>query len=244
MKIFPTSDFHLDFYSHKKSREFINKLPNDCDIMIFAGDLCQSKGLEYKIPMLCDRFNQVILVLGNHCYYDSTFPDVEDKLAKTEASLSNLVWLENKRIEINGQGFVGAVGWFPEYAQSKMLKHCLSDFSWIEKCDPIAFEKYEETFEFFRNNVKKGDICITHHIPSWDLIHTIYKQSRLNIYFANDMDKIIEENEPSYWFYGHTHLPKKDKLYNTKCICNPCGYPKEQLYLLNDHFDSNMIIEV
>jgi len=45
-----------------------------------------------------------------------------------------------------------------------------------------------------------------------------------NQWFYCDLDNLIK-----YWFYGHTHTPLNVKIHNIPFLCNPIGYPNENI---------------
>jgi predicted MPP superfamily phosphohydrolase len=69
MKICLLSDLHLDFH-FDGGVEFVRFLtiPEDCDLTIVAGDLCQADHWRWhqSIQEICQKSKQVLYVLGNH----------------------------------------------------------------------------------------------------------------------------------------------------------------------------------
>lgn len=37
------------------------------------------------------------------------------------------------------------------------------------------------------------------------------------------------KNQVKYWFYGHTHTEGDAIINNTRLLCNPLGYPDENM---------------
>ena len=62
-----------------------------------------------------------------------------------------------------------------------------------------------------------------------------------NQWFACDMDDLIfkHKNNIKIWFYGHTHMASKKKICNIPFVCNPIGYPNENVIL-----DFDLTIEI
>ena len=42
-----------------------------------------------------------------------------------------------------------------------------------------------------------------------------------------DIEKVILDLQPKYWIHGHTHIPCQYDLGDTRVVCNPRGYPRE-----------------
>jgi len=62
--------------------------------------------------------------------------------------------------------------------------------------------------------------------------------SPYNIFYANELDLLIEDKKPALWLHGHTHESRDYKIGKTRIICNPRGYPGA----VNPNFNSNLIL--
>jgi hypothetical protein len=83
------------------------------------------------------------------------------------------------------------------------------------------------------NESSKELIIITHHMPSYDLITPKYKKNMYNQCFASDCSKLFN-NKIKLWIYGHTHDPNDAIINNIRFVCNPYGYPSENINICND----------
>jgi Icc-related predicted phosphoesterase len=54
-----------------------------------------------------------------------------------------------------------------------------------------------------------------------------YANDALNPAFASRLEGMIERYQPALWIHGHTHDPCDYKLFRTRVVCNPRGYPGE-----------------
>jgi hypothetical protein len=82
-----------------------------------------------------------------------------------------------------------------------------------------ALVKLNEAIE---KNIDRKIIVMSHHMPSYDLIHPKFKNSNFNSAFASNVE-IAKNPIIKVWLYGHTHIPCEcDKYY-----CNPIGYDGE-----------------
>jgi predicted phosphodiesterase len=87
----------------------------------------------------------------------------------------------------------------------------------------------------------KIPIIITHHIPSYTLIHDMYKEGNLKYYnqcYASECDSLIKPLV-GCWIYGHTHTPDERKINDIPCLVNPIGYIHEM-----ENPDFNKIYEL
>lgn len=232
--IFICSDLHIDFH-RDLGKSLVNNLCNkDIDIIVVAGDISESADIEHGISLLCDKYKKVIYISGNHDYYRSNFDAVDKHMSKLVSNFSNLTWLNNDRVTIDGINFIGGTLWYNDRRNGRQNKHYMPDFSCIQNCDPDAFNKCDETIKYFKNNIQPGDIVITHHMPSNKCIDIKYINSPINCFFATDVEDIILNNRPSIWISGHTHCNYDFTIGKTNLICNPFGYPGENSGFKND----------
>ena len=68
-------------------------------------------------------------------------------------------------------------------------------------------------------------------MPSNTLIDIKYEDSPYNQWFYSNMDNLIKEKKDKIkcWIYGHTHTPSFKIIEGTPFLCNPIGYPNENL---------------
>jgi Icc-related predicted phosphoesterase len=238
MKILICSDLHTDFHAdHGLS---LIKGLGDADVIVVAGDISSgASNITTALKMLCTKYENVVFVSGNHEYYNSSFSVIDNLLKDFEQLNSQFHWLNNSRVDINGVSFIGATLWFDYNINIKWLKSFLSDFYLIKGFEQSVYNRFNNTITYFENNIKKDDIVITHHMPSYKCISEKYIDSKINCFFANDLDKLIIDTKPMIWIHGHTHCSQKCLIGDTNIIGNPFGYPNE-----NFMFDDNLIIEV
>lgn len=235
------SDLHTNFYPNGGKSIIESLYNNNVDVLVVAGDLSVIKDnlLQANIKQLCDRFPEVVYVAGNHSYYHSTFDHVDSILASLDAQIKNFTWLNNTRINVAGQSFIGATLWFPNSTSVQKYKHLLNDYNYISNFEPGVYNRNQETTEFFRDNIREGDILVTHHMPSSKCVAPMYKDSVANCFFFSDLDSIICSTKPVFGFYGHAHSNNDFMLYSTRVLCNPRGYPGQ-----NPMFSESMIITI
>jgi predicted phosphodiesterase len=91
-------------------------------------------------------------------------------------------------------------------------------------------EKYEEPIiDEMINESKLPIIMITHHLPSFKLIHSDFltdKYKNYNQCFASNCDQYFKD-PIKIWIFGHTHKECDAEINNIKFLCNPVGYPDE-----------------
>lgn len=226
MKLGIVSDLHIDTHTPQTLRKLYETLEDglkyDFDYLIIAGDLANGaiKNLKYITDFFGELSKKIIYIPGNHCYWDGSFTD----FAANKHKLPFAHVLDNQFLELEGVKIFGGTLWFellPDPMYNMLTRW--PDFAYIKDWKGI-FKSRDE----FLKNIGPCDIVVSHHLPSFKCVHPSWRNERSNIFFANNIDNIIEKVAPSYWIFGHTHNVMEFN-YNekTKCICNPLGYPGE-----------------
>lgn len=237
MRIKILSDLHYD-YNFGKDLKFINNLQNDCDVLVLAGDLAEGRNVSILIEAICQRFAQVIYVPGNHEYYRMTKESLWKLFLNLQSNFNNLHVLDNNSIIINNQRFVGSTLWFGNDENNWMYEQYMNDFRLISGFKYWIYIHNDASVKFLSENICEDDIVITHHIPLKQGIAQKYIGQPLNRFFLCDVaQKMIGNNWPKIWVFGHTHVSTEFYSYNTKFICNPMGYKAE-----NKMFDQDKVI--
>jgi predicted phosphodiesterase len=230
------SDLHNEF-GHKPV------VRTDADVVVLAGDIDVKAS---AIPWIIDAYKNtpVIYVAGNHEYYHSDIPFIDETL-DISCRKNNIRFLQNKMSIINGVRFLGTTLWtdFHYYGPElrgyymKYASRNMNDFSIIkynaERFTPeISFEVHVKAREFLTEHLKKmfdgKTVVVTHHAPFYGAVSKDFKNSPLNPAFVTDATDIMVDFEPDLWIYGHTHGNfVDDYIGNTRVISNPRGYPQE-----------------
>jgi Icc-related predicted phosphoesterase len=241
------SDIHIDSYDHLLNDpmgiNFIKTIPNEnVDILVVAGDIVTGGHIERYYDLfkaMSDRFEETVMILGNHDFYRHSIQEVRDIISSFCARLpSNFHWLDNTKKEIKGISFVGSTLWFPEILDMTG-KLGWVDFRYVEGgCWPI-FEEFRKAKQFLTDNVNARSVVVTHHMPSYQCVDEKYKGDDYNCFFVADVESIILENKPKLWLHGHGHDPLNGlRIWDTYCYRNPRAYPGE-----NTLFDPNFLID-
>lgn len=255
MKLKVISDIHVEFYDDpdKLCKILDNLYPRvyKDEILIIAGDMGvagTSKELnpeyKYMLKYFAKRWQMVILVPGNHEFYDrkkgESLQDICDKVEEYCVELG-IFFLNRNILETDGYIFVGTTLW------SQATKESYDSMN--DKLQAIV--SYDELLKTHKEDVKfldstlskikklKGDssykpvVVITHHLPLKELMHEKYQGEEYqmtNPSYASDLSKLIKKhsNLISHWFYGHVHENSNKIIYDINFIGNPLGYPEEE----------------
>jgi Icc-related predicted phosphoesterase len=199
------------------------------DLLVVAGDLEPIRQASIaSFVNLCTKHTQVIYVPGNHDYYGSSWQRVEDLLRTFEGSIDNLKILRSGDVfTYQGRRFLGDTMWIRDvpgiYSQQGMINdpYQILDFYSGMK------ERHARFMAFIDKELQKGDIVITHHLPSDRSTPAIFQNSPSQPWFVCDMENLIHERKPAAWIHGHTHSRHVYALGETQIICNAIGYPSE-----------------
>jgi Icc-related predicted phosphoesterase len=243
MKLHEMSDLHLEGKNWKQFAQHILPDGKDVDALILAGDiapLLMSNIEVYK--ELCKKHKWVFYVPGNHEYYKTSIHEAERVLAILEKEINNLVVLRAGSIsQLEGRRIIGGTMWFKDDPMNFAYEHLVNDFRLIEGFKPWIYEENKKFLDFLQDELREGDIVITHHMPSALSVAERFKNDPGNRFFLCEISHLILERNPALWFHGHTHDPFDYRLGNTRIYCNPMGYSKE---MSNTDFKNRFVVEV
>jgi len=248
MKILVLSDLHIEFIPFQIDVQ-------NADLVVLAGDIhVKDNGLKWIKENI--KNIPVVYVLGNHEYYGETYPKLLNKL-KNDTSDSNIHFLENDYITLDGIHFLGCTLWtdFNLFGNPRVAgyecQQVMSDFkririsprySKIRAIDIAAIHNKSKVWLSNKLDELAGlkSIVITHHAPSKRSIPKHYQDDIVSSAYASHLDKLIEKKGPNLWIHGHLHNSSNYLIVETQVLSNPRGYPDEA----NPSFDDNYIIEI
>lgn len=286
------SDLHLDtdarqFHKTKLFDPAGEKIKSDMDLLwyppemdsdldtafIVAGDIwlegrfvlrLNSEGDSW-IKKMSRQFKYVIVVLGNHDYWDRNILDEPKRLkaAIADQGLTNVFLLENDVVVLDQVKFVGSTLWtdYNKHDNYTMMAACnpvtqYKDYQYIKfganyrKIKPQdIYQIHSQSACFLFQNVKRDNpeqkvIVVTHMAPSSQSIAPKYREPKwkeLNyLYYTSLENRILEEGQDiDYWFHGHMHHTTQYHIGHPIVILNARGHGIE-----NNHFDMQLRIEL
>jgi predicted phosphodiesterase len=242
MKIQILSDTHLEFHEDE-GKEFVANLPVVGDVLVVAGDFSMVGQLVVRLTELCARFPHVVYVAGNHEYYHTRGRDEVNKaLGKVGRRCENFTWLNNTSARIQGRRFVGTTMWFPHHPLNICHEHLLADFKYIRGYRKWVYDANDRAKAFLEREVEPGDIVVTHHVPSYACIDGRFRGDDANRFYVSGWaERIIYEQEPELWVFGHSHARTDGLIEQTHLVSNPFGYKGRSEVR---EFDPGFVIEV
>lgn len=228
MKIDIISDIHLTCFKDF-GEDFVRTWISEGDLLILAGDIGEFHWWQTKsrlIDVFCQRYEHVLYIAGNHDYYGTTLEEGDIRFRAIEDRIKNFHFLERDIFEFNNIKFAGCSLWFKEDPMSQFYERFMNDFTLIQQFKPAVYERNQDSQEFLRS-LQNIDVIITHHLPSQFSVHERYTGDSCNRFFLCEMDDVILNLAPKFHIHGHTHMSCDYKLGDTRIICNPLGYPRE-----------------
>jgi len=247
IKLREYSDLHLDWYfsggvpfnaeTGQMKCWFPPDLPDDKETtLILAGDLwVGTKWIEFAtfswIGKVAPKFKQVLVVLGNHCYWPCNHAlTIQEGATKCNNLLKDMGLYNVKVLDMDTYAdgdylFVGCTLWTDMNKGEPLAMHNMSNFMAYD--GKIAYEtglngmysrftsdKWVQTHMKHRDYIKhvaaqnrdKKLIVITHHLPLMHLGDPVYQGNASNAYYMSDLSDLILDNDNiKMWFFGHTH---------------------------------------
>ena len=238
------SDLHLELH-RDHGRSFIESQDaTGVDVLVLAGDILSAKfakPVEETFRMFADKFPHIIYVPGNHEFWGTRPEQTITLLTNVTSKFSNISLLTDRATTVGNTRFLGGPMWFPQwrpledYAATQM-----PDFQLIEGFRDWSVKANARFIAFLDEELREGDVVVTHYLPSAKSTAPRFKRSPLNAFFVCETAPLIQDRKPSLWIHGHTHDACDYQLFNTRIVCNPFGYPTE----LNSGYREKLLIPI
>jgi len=226
------SDLHLEFRTGAQVDKIIANIHPYAPTLALAGDVGNPFYPSYELFLraMSKRFDMVFVIAGNHEFYGKTLADVHDKIHALVLQMPNVYYLNNELFVDDSLPIhiFGGTMWSVVKAEERdAVQMCLNDCHQICGFSIDNMKIWHQEFVDILGtaldaHTDKPFLVISHHLPSYELIHPDYRHSDINSAFATD---VALANHPSIgaWIYGHTHKPR----HGPRFFCNPVGYPGE-----------------
>lgn len=238
MKFNVISDIHISHNTKMTSNDFVCGCDKSLPLII-AGDISNdAKEAADFIKEIAPMFPVVIFVPGNHDYYVYGIKKTNKIFEELEKEIQNFIFGNRKVVEFFGQRFVCSTLWYKKDMFEFRFPRW-PDFNCKLEKEEI-YEENKKDMEFFVDNIKEGDIVVSHHMPSFHFIREEFKRYDTNIFFCSELFGSLGVN-PKSFIFGHIHTPIEEEMFGVKLKCNPLGYPHENLI---PSFYSSCIVEM
>ncbi len=245
------SDIHLEFHDKKGT----GNIPYEMFVRPVAPylALCGDIGIPEKSSLIkflaycAQNFKEVYWVPGNHEFYNydlETKSTVDEKLRMCETicdGFKNVHFMHRKVRQVPGWNLriAGCTMWTeirPEDDEKVMLSMNDSRQIYVEggqnalPCDMREWHEADKAWlekEILRAEVAQEDlIVLTHHLPTYKLVHRKYEGHPLNFCFAVNLEQLMRPPVRA-WLCGHSHTGSEVTVNGVRCSLNPHGYPGE-----------------
>lgn len=257
MKVFFSSDIHVDTHHVSFTLRDIGVDVDSYDVIVLAGDLTNGYPQQLdKIIKDIPVHKPIIVVLGNHDYWNNEFSDAPAKFIRhfKREGYSNvhlLDYKENPYVCIEDVVFIGSTLWTDageNSAVSAMVESCMPDCSRILGARGLLRQKevyyaHLDTLEVFEDThnlfYSKKKVLITHHCVTDKSLSPLYANTKniatnaLNRGYYSDLEYWLVEQDFLAVISGHTHFSTDFTIGNTKMLSNPFGYPNDECAVFN-----------
>ena len=244
------SDIHLEHYTEEPLFENIIT-PCSTDILCLLGDIGNPRQEIYEsfIRWCVNNFITVLVIAGNHEYYNSTIDDT-NILISNICNKNGAIFLNNLVYIYKNYAFIGTTLWsYVPNPAKKEVSNFLNDYKLIQgltvdvtnqlhkNCVKFLIEKIEQ----YKNNYTI--IVLTHHSPSLSgTSYPPYEQKITNFGFSSDQSELIKLVD--LWMYGHTHYNHPGNVFykfNKPLVSNQRGYVNRFSKNYNKNFVINLL---
>jgi hypothetical protein len=237
------SDLHLEMYTEVPKFETL--LKPVAPYLALAGDIGQPPQLKDLFAWIAPQWKRIFYLPGNHEYYGGNLEEREQELRQLVSLHENIHFLHPSSsyfCEEENVAVVGGTLW-SEVPRNSRWRKC-NDYRHIrtrttvgdpglavlEKLNELHKEHrtlLEDQIEVWRN--RGAEICaITHHLPSFRLIHPQFWGSDVNQCFASGADALLKP-PVRLWIYGHSHTCSYHTIKGVLCVSNARGYKEERV---------------
>jgi predicted phosphohydrolase len=248
MTIQYASDLHLEFPENEVLL-WNSKLQPVGEILVLAGDIVPFHKIsqqDWFFDYIAANFNTTYWVPGNHEYYHSDLS--ERSGAIFENIRPNVFLVNNYAVTIGDARLIFATMWTHVKPNHQFaIQRRMNDYHLIGMngnrltCDDLNRE-HKQSLAFIKKELARNTpglkkVVATHHVPTFTNYPPEYFGDILNEAFAVDLTRLIENNGPDYWIYGHHHQNTPDfTIGATQMLTNQLGYVRnnENQLFLND----------
>lgn len=216
-------------------------------VIVLVGDIAIAKSTKY-IDFLIKasaQFMDVVVVAGNHEYWGSSIIRTPQRIRESikTHNLTNVHYLENDSVVIDGVAFVGGTGWTSNtnsltmfdtqlgMNDFKKIRHGTLRSPWSRKLTVEDTNTLHTEFvDFIKTEVPKQQesgnrvIVVSHHAPTYQSIHPKFASSKLNNAYYTNLEWLMIDLQIKNWMHGHVHNLVDTMIDCCRVTCVPRGY--------------------
>ncbi|UCE31718.1 MAG: metallophosphoesterase [Burkholderiales bacterium] len=265
MRIRVLSDLHEEF-RHRLPPLDLPWVP--ADVTVLAGDIANGPDALEVAQRPAFAGSTVLVVPGNHEYYDARFEPTRETLRRSAAGLSRVHVLDDDQLQIDGVRFIGTTLWTDYRLEGverralamarsgeRVLDHrkiMLSGDRMMAPADALALHEAARAFverELARAH-RGPTVVVSHHAPHPGSVAERFAGDPINAAFVSDLEPLLAGAD--LWIHGHTHDSFDYRVGRTRVIANPAGYRaiypgpdgEPEVVFENGRFDPGLVIEL
>jgi predicted phosphodiesterase len=228
-----TSDLHLERYATQPAYESI--LKPVAPYLALAGDIGHPQQLKDLFAWASPQWDRIFYVAGNHEYYGASYEERFQELQALVKPYENLHFLHPSNpsyfCEAENVAVVGSTLWSevsPFGNWNRVTDYRAIRGATVESLNVLHRAEKSALDAEIRHWTNLGaQICvITHHLPSFRLVHTRFATSTINDCFASASDALLRP-PVRLWIYGHSHACNHQVINKVLCVSNAKGYLEE-----------------
>ena len=239
MKIQVFSDLHIEKYNHFPRLKCVSPY------LILAGDIGHIDDENYKlfINYCSGLWKKVIVVLGNHEFYDKTngYTQLMSRYRDFFDSYSNIVLLENEEVMLEDYKVLGCTMWcsideeFKSFVNSiRHIHYVVPLADGITLKDKMGIRRHNRLYEDSKKwllesyNPDEKTIIITHHPITQENVRQLqwrHEPDEQKSSFSSELS--LTTNNKCVCISGHTHFSHDYTRNGVRYISNQYGYCNE-----------------
>ena len=240
MRVFVTSDLHVDFAVNARWLEGLSTLDYRQDVLIVAGDVSDSLPLlERALAALARRFRRVFFVPGNHDVWVIRDAQPRTSLQKL-AEVRKVVSQSGACIEaglLDGVAIIPLFSWYDysfglpsEELQAVWMDYraCIWPANFTTKDIAAYFESLNT--EIRVPAVASRIITFSHFVPRIDVMPAQIPADKKMLYpvlGTRALDTKLRALGAHMHVYGHSHVNRRVFIEGVTYVNNAFGYPQE-----------------
>lgn len=225
------SDIHLEYRNDNV------RIPQYGKHLALLGDI----GNPYKdnyfnfLKYVSQKWETVLLLSGNHEYWNEKYDydRIDNKISELTEYFGNVHYLNNTSYQLENYNVLGTTLWSHIMKQPDTIMG--DDLNIRDNGELITIthlnKLHETAVDWLTNEINKSEkpiIVLTHHLPSYQMIHQNFYGNKYEKYhdrFASHLDYLIRK-PVKYWLCGHSHIVLEKEINGIICGINAYGYPR------------------
>ena len=217
------SDLHLERNTRIHPYDIV---PNS-DYLALCGDNGDPFKNHYRELLIYAsmNFEHTVFIAGNHEYDGISNPAiVVDRLNEISHDLPNVEFLNRTATNIAGYTIIGATLW------TNRDKSLISPYDnryikklWTANVINSMHRQDMDWLTHMIGNTPNKKIVLTHHVPTFQLRSSFYKEFPNQFMFYNNLDHLLNSDDVYAWICGHSHCKNTKVINGTYCGINAYG---------------------